>query len=97
MSIKGKFITFEGTDGAGKTTQINAVLSFLEEQGIDYISTREPGGTFVSEKLREVLLHKVEEELEISTELLLMIAARIQHINIPIISDVCSNYWMPSR
>ncbi len=76
----GKFITFEGTDGSGKTTQINSMLTFLDKQGIKYITTREPGGTVVGEKLREILLHRVEENLEISTELLLMIASRVEHI-----------------
>jgi dTMP kinase len=77
MTIKGKFITFEGVDGAGKSTHIDEVISFLESQNISVKRTREPGGTKLGEKLRELLLH---DEMDPETETLLMFAARRQHI-----------------
>jgi len=77
MINKGKFITFEGVDGAGKSTHIDEVISFLELQKIEVIRTREPGGTKLGEKLRELLLH---DEMDPETETLLMFAARKQHI-----------------
>ncbi|WP_428987074.1 dTMP kinase [Candidatus Methylopumilus planktonicus] len=75
--MKGKFITFEGVDGAGKSTHIDEVISFLESQKIAVKRTREPGGTKLGEKLRELLLH---DEMDPETETLLMFAARRQHI-----------------
>ena len=77
MISKGKFITFEGVDGAGKSTHIDAVISFLESNNISVKRTREPGGTKLGEKLRELLLH---DEMDPETETLLMFAARRQHI-----------------
>lgn len=77
MIIKGKFITFEGVDGAGKSTHIDEVISFLESKNISVKRTREPGGTKLGEKLRELLLH---DEMDPETETLLMFAARRQHI-----------------
>jgi dTMP kinase len=77
MTIQGKFITFEGVDGAGKSTHIDEVISFLESQNISVKRTREPGGTKLGEKLRELLLH---DEMDPETETLLMFAARRQHI-----------------
>ena len=77
MMTRGKFITFEGVDGAGKSTHIDEVISFLELKKIDVIRTREPGGTKLGEKLRALLLH---DEMDPETETLLMFAARKQHI-----------------
>ena len=77
MKNKGKFITFEGVDGAGKSTHIDEVISFLESQKISVKRTREPGGTKLGEKLRDILLH---DEMDPETETLLMFAARRQHI-----------------
>ena len=77
MTAKGKFITFEGVDGAGKSSHIDEVISFLELKNIAVIKTREPGGTKLGEKLRELLLH---DEMDPETETLLMFAARRQHI-----------------
>ena len=77
MRAKGKFITFEGVDGAGKSSHIDEVISFLELKKIAVIRTREPGGTKLGEKLRELLLH---DEMDPETETLLMFAARKQHI-----------------
>lgn len=77
MSKRGKFITLEGMDGAGKSSHIPLILSLLQQKGIEVISTREPGGTPLGEKLRELLLH---EEMMATTESLLMFAARQEHI-----------------
>jgi dTMP kinase len=73
----GKFITFEGVDGAGKSTHIEAFVLALRQRGKTVISTREPGGTPLGEKLRELLLH---EAMHLETEALLMFAARREHI-----------------
>ena len=74
---QGKFISFEGVDGAGKSTHVGAVAQYLRNQGIHVITTREPGGTPLGEKLRELLLH---EPMHLETEALLMFAARREHI-----------------
>ena len=73
----GKFITFEGIDGAGKSTHIGYVANLLRREGIDVVVTREPGGTPLGEKLRELLLH---ENMHLETEALLMFAARREHL-----------------
>jgi len=72
-----KFITFEGVDGAGKSTHLNWFAETLRARGIDLLVTREPGGTPLGEKLREILLH---EAMHAETEALLMFAARREHI-----------------
>ncbi len=74
---RGKFITFEGIDGAGKSTHIGFVADCLRASGKSIIATREPGGTALGEKLRELLLH---EKMHLETEALLMFAARREHI-----------------
>jgi len=73
----GKFISFEGIDGAGKSTHIAFVAERLRARGLTVITTREPGGTALGEKLRELLLH---EKMHLETEALLMFAARREHI-----------------
>lgn len=73
----GRFITFEGTEGAGKSTQIPIIKDWLSDQGINVVTTREPGGTDLSEKIRHLLL---TENMCAETELLLMFAARKEHI-----------------
>ncbi|MDQ9171576.1 dTMP kinase [Oxalobacteraceae bacterium R-40] len=73
----GKFITFEGIDGAGKSTHIAYVASLLHDRNITVITTREPGGTTLGEKLRELLLH---EKMHLETEAMLMFAARREHL-----------------
>ncbi len=74
---RGKFISFEGVDGAGKSTHVDAACDWLRQQGHVVVSTREPGGTPLGEKLRELLLH---EPMHLETEALLMFAARREHI-----------------
>ncbi|MBS1170206.1 MAG: dTMP kinase [Burkholderiaceae bacterium] len=73
----GKFITFEGIDGAGKSTHIEFVAQLLKQRGLNVVVTREPGGTPLGEKLRELLLH---EPMHLETEALLMFAARREHM-----------------
>ena len=73
----GKFITFEGIDGAGKSTHLAFVADLLREAGKQVVVTREPGGTPLGEKLRELLLH---EKMHLETEALLMFASRREHI-----------------
>ena len=75
--MRGKFITLEGMDGAGKSTHIPAVIAALEAKGISVVCTREPGGTVLGEQLREILLH---HPMDPETEALLMFAARKEHI-----------------
>ncbi|HLD09591.1 MAG TPA: dTMP kinase [Methylophilaceae bacterium] len=75
--MRGKFITLEGMDGAGKSTHIPAITALLEARGIEVVVTREPGGTELGEKLRELLLH---QSMHAETETLLMFAARREHI-----------------
>lgn len=73
----GKFITFEGIDGAGKSTHISHVAGLLHSRGKTVITSREPGGTALGEKLRAILLH---EKMHVETETLLMFAARREHL-----------------
>ncbi|CAN4270644.1 Tmk Thymidylate kinase [Methylophilaceae bacterium] len=75
--MTGKFITLEGMDGAGKSTHIPHIIALLQAQGHEVVSTREPGGTHLGERLRELVLH---ETMHVETETLLMFAARKEHI-----------------
>lgn len=76
-AVAGKFITFEGIDGAGKSTHIDFVVGWLTSHGKTVVSSREPGGTAVGEKLRDMLLH---EKMHLETEALLMFASRREHL-----------------
>ncbi len=79
---KGKFITLEGGEGVGKTTNIPFIKQYLEKQAIDVVVTREPGGTQLAERIRGLLLQNDNEEpLADHAEILLIFAARAQHIN----------------
>ncbi|NNC36255.1 MAG: dTMP kinase [Hyphomonadaceae bacterium] len=77
---RGKFITFEGGEGAGKTTQAERIVEALGEAGIEAILTREPGGTFGAEAIRDLVLAGTHERWSGMTELLLMYAARLDHV-----------------
>ena len=79
--MSGLFITFEGPEGAGKSTNLKVFAQALREGGCDPLVTREPGGTPLAERIREVLLSLHEEPMHADTELLLMFAARAQHLN----------------
>lgn len=77
---KGLFITIEGPDGAGKSTQLEFIRNFLLSRGIDALFTREPGGTPISEKIRRIILDKKNTDMAPMTEALLYAAARAQHV-----------------
>ncbi len=77
LSRPGKFISFEGIDGAGKSSHIASVVAWLQAQGEQVVSTREPGGTQLGEQLRQLLLHTA---MHVETEALLMFAARREHL-----------------
>ena len=79
--MKGKFITFEGCDGCGKSTQLKKLSEYLTAQGIDHIFTREPGGGKISEAIREILLSGKNAEMSDECEALLYAAARMQHLH----------------
>ncbi|HTR26938.1 MAG TPA: dTMP kinase [Terriglobales bacterium] len=90
MPPRGKFITFEGLDGSGKSTQIDKLARALRSHGVAVTVTREPGGTSAGEKIREVLLHSTTSGLSPMTEMALMFASRAQHIHqvvLPALSD----------
>ncbi len=77
---KGVFITLEGPDGCGKTCQIPGLVSFLQENAYDVVATREPGGTIISEQIREVIMAMSNQGMHPRTEILLFQAARAQHV-----------------
>ena len=86
--MKGLFVTFEGIDGCGKTTQIELLSSDLKAEGIPYILIREPGGTLIGEKIRTILLDKANTGMDERTELLLYEAARAQIVKEKIIPEL---------
>lgn len=87
----GLFLSLEGVDGAGKSTHIPFIADYLQQQGIEVVVTREPGGTSLGEKLRELLLH---EPMETRTETLLMFAARNEHITQVIRPALAQGQWV---
>lgn len=91
---KGLFISFEGVEGAGKTTNINYIAEKIEKAGYDIVLTREPGGTKLSEAIRELLISKDYPEMHINTELLMMFAARSEHLNQVILPAIKSGKWV---
>ncbi|MHB9953436.1 dTMP kinase [Ligilactobacillus murinus] len=78
--MNGFFITFEGTDGSGKTSVLNAIEAKLKTAKVDYLRTREPGGNRISEQIRNVILDERSTEMDARTEALLYAAARRQHL-----------------
>lgn len=86
--MKGIFITFEGPDGSGKTTQINMLREYLVEMGYDVVLTREPGGTFISEKIRNLILDPENKGMSPVCEALLYAASRAQHVHEVIIPSL---------
>lgn len=77
---RGLFISIEGPDGSGKSTQLNNIKTFFEKKGIETVFTREPGGTPIGEKIRELLLDNSNKEMDSMTEAMLYAAARAQHV-----------------
>lgn len=84
LSKKGLFITFEGADGSGKSTQLKMAAEFFQKKGIEVVSTRDPGGTSLGKKIREILLHH-DGKIYSNCELFLYLADRAQHIDEKII------------
>ncbi|WP_243292598.1 dTMP kinase [Bacillus sp. FJAT-47783] len=78
--MKGFFVTFEGPDGAGKTTILSKLVNDFERKGQSVVATREPGGIVISEKIREIILNKSHTTMDARTEALLYAAARRQHL-----------------
>lgn len=78
--MRGKFITFEGPEGCGKTTQSKLALKWLKSKGMDVIWTREPGGTRIGDEIRALVLNPDFKEMEDLTEILLLAASRAQHV-----------------
>ena len=91
-----KFISIEGIEGAGKSTQIQFIKTYLERFNQTVVVTREPGGTPLAEEIRELLLKPREERMSDDTELLLMFAARAQHINQVILPALSEGKWVVS-
>ncbi|MCX7172501.1 MAG: dTMP kinase [Proteobacteria bacterium] len=91
--MSGKFITLEGIDGAGKSTHHAWLVELLHQRGKRVVATREPGGTALGEKLREMLLH---EPMHIETEALLMFAARREHLDKVILPALNRGEWVVS-
>jgi len=90
----GQFITIEGSEGVGKSTNITFIQDYLTKRGIELVITREPGGTPLAEQIRELLLSKRDESVNETAELLLMFAARAQHLNTVILPAIAAGKWV---
>ncbi|THB70489.1 MAG: dTMP kinase [Gammaproteobacteria bacterium] len=93
---KGLFVTVEGGEGAGKSTCLDYVKQLLEQKGINAVFTREPGGTEIGEDVRSILLNKKYLGMSADTELLLMFAARAEHIDKKILPNLSDGKWVIS-
>lgn len=91
---RGKFITFEGLDGSGKTTQLKKLAEALEARGIEVLTTREPGGTAIGDKVRALLLDSRTEGMAPLAELALMFGSRAQHIHQVILPALKAGKWV---
>lgn len=91
---RGQFITLEGGEGVGKSTQLTAVREYLSAKGLEVISTREPGGTPRAERIRTLLLERSDEPMPQSCELLLMFAARATHLHNVILPALQRGAWV---
>jgi dTMP kinase len=91
---RGRFITFEGLDGCGKTTQLEKLAGVLRRQGIDVVTTREPGGTEIGERIRAVLLDSRTAGLDAHAEMALMFASRAQQIAQVILPALEAGQWV---
>lgn len=92
--MTGRFITFEGVEGAGKSTQLAFAADFLRAAGKPVLVTREPGGTPLAERIRDCLLASVDEPMAATTELLLVFAARAQHLAEKILPALEQGSWV---
>ena len=91
---RGLFLTLEGAEGVGKSTNIGFITQYLEQRGIEYVHTREPGGTQLAERIRDLLLAVQEEPMSELTELLLVFAARAQHLDKIIEPALATGKWV---
>ena len=94
--MKGRFITLEGVEGSGKSTNLEFLCDLLERSNLPFIKTREPGGTDLAEALREIMLSEWTEEVSGLTEVLLVFAAREQHLKNVILPKLKSGVWVLS-
>lgn len=92
--MRGRFITLEGSEGSGKSTNLTHVHQRLQQAGVDVVLTREPGGTELGEVIRKLLLDAGQSRICSDTELLLMFAARAQHLDELIIPTLDSGKWI---
>jgi len=92
--VRGKFLTIEGTEGVGKSTNIGFIREFLAQKSVPLTLSREPGGTPLAEDVRELLLAKREEKVDETAELLLMFGARAQHIATVIEPALAKGDWV---
>lgn len=91
---RGKFITLDGIEGAGKSTNLRFIQHYLQARDIPLLITREPGGTPLAEDIRQLLLHREGETISQATELLLVFAARAQHIHQVIEPALAAGQWV---
>ena len=101
--MRGHFITLEGPDGSGKSTILKLIENYLGDKGIEFITTREPGGTNIGEKIRHIILDNNNTNMGGETEALLYAAARAQHVHekiIPALEDgklvICDRFTLSS-
>ena len=96
LDVHARFITLEGGEGAGKSTVLSALRAFLQARGFEVVSTREPGGTPLAEQIRGLLLDPHHEPPSAETELLLVFAARAQHVREVILPALRRGAWVIS-
>jgi dTMP kinase len=94
MNIRGQFITIEGQDGAGKSTNIAVIKKQLQQLTIDFVETREPGGTKFGESIRELMLGSNDHSFGDKAELLLMFAARAEHLESVVEPALATGKWV---
>ena len=92
--MRGRFITLEGVEGSGKTTNLEYLCETLKEKNVSFIKTREPGGTELAEAIREAMLAKWQEKITGLTEVLLVFAAREQHLQNVIRPNLERGTWV---